>query len=300
VPADVRSEVESAVGQDLSGVPVHRGEDSADAAKALQAKAFHTGGEIHLPEKHGSMSSGEGRNILRHELTHVAQFRRSGGTTPNENSPQGQALEEEAKQVAGSLGSGSRPAAPLRPVSVGGSSAPSGSSSPQRLADPALSHARPAAGVGTSGAPGAARPGSSGAGPTIPPFAQQAAIAAEVRQAALSSGLARPSGGGGVSFASPLQDDDGGPHHTGIQRLADDAPPSSADAASPAGSGPASNVTASALAAGASTGASAASPSLDGAGLDELAGRLYDRIRLRLRRELLVDRERAGALQDLR
>jgi hypothetical protein len=53
--------------------------------------------------------------------------------------------------------------------------------------------------------------------------------------------------------------------------------------------------------AGASAGATAVpNPTLDGAGLDELAGRLYDRIRLRLRRELLVDRERAGALQDLR
>jgi hypothetical protein len=34
--------------------------------------------------------------------------------------------------------------------------------------------------------------------------------------------------------------------------------------------------------------------------LDELARRLYDRIRLRLKRELLIDRERAGALTDLR
>lgn len=33
--------------------------------------------------------------------------------------------------------------------------------------------------------------------------------------------------------------------------------------------------------------------------LDELARRLYDRFRLRLSRELLVDRERAGALTDL-
>lgn len=33
--------------------------------------------------------------------------------------------------------------------------------------------------------------------------------------------------------------------------------------------------------------------------LDELARRLYDRIRSRLRTELLVDRERAGALSDL-
>jgi hypothetical protein len=34
--------------------------------------------------------------------------------------------------------------------------------------------------------------------------------------------------------------------------------------------------------------------------LDELAGRLYDRLRSRLRQELLLDRERAGLLTDFR
>jgi hypothetical protein len=34
--------------------------------------------------------------------------------------------------------------------------------------------------------------------------------------------------------------------------------------------------------------------------MDELAGKLYDRIRNRLKTELLVDRERAGVLTDLR
>jgi hypothetical protein len=34
--------------------------------------------------------------------------------------------------------------------------------------------------------------------------------------------------------------------------------------------------------------------------LDELARKLYDRIRYHLRSELLIDRERAGVLTDLR
>jgi hypothetical protein len=33
--------------------------------------------------------------------------------------------------------------------------------------------------------------------------------------------------------------------------------------------------------------------------LDELARRLYDRLRSRLRQELLIDRERSGMLSDL-
>jgi hypothetical protein len=34
--------------------------------------------------------------------------------------------------------------------------------------------------------------------------------------------------------------------------------------------------------------------------MDELAGRIYDRIRMRFRDELLIDRERAGLLTDVR
>ena len=39
---------------------------------------------------------------------------------------------------------------------------------------------------------------------------------------------------------------------------------------------------------------------LDDSDLDELVLRIYDRLRSRLRRELLVDRERAGLLTDFR
>jgi hypothetical protein len=52
-------------------------------------------------------------------------------------------------------------------------------------------------------------------------------------------------------------------------------------------------------------GSASATPAADAASgptereLDDLARRLYDRIRLRLRRELIVDRERAGVLIDL-
>ena len=52
---------------------------------------------------------------------------------------------------------------------------------------------------------------------------------------------------------------------------------------------------------GASTGGAAPAPGGESPeALDELAGKLYDRIRARLRDELLVDRERAGLLTDVR
>jgi hypothetical protein len=47
-------------------------------------------------------------------------------------------------------------------------------------------------------------------------------------------------------------------------------------------------------------GAAAAEPAAQDEAMDALAGKLYDRIRSRLKSELLVDRERAGLLTDLR
>ncbi|MFL6124652.1 DUF4157 domain-containing protein [Actinophytocola sp.] len=47
-------------------------------------------------------------------------------------------------------------------------------------------------------------------------------------------------------------------------------------------------------------GAGGSAANMDDADLDELAARLYDRLRSRLRTELLVDRERAGMLTDFR
>src|SRR5204862_8356167 len=67
VPPAVQRFVERETGSDLSGVTVHR--DTGAQAAGMQAKAFTVGGEVHLPEHHGSLESGEGRNLLAHELT---------------------------------------------------------------------------------------------------------------------------------------------------------------------------------------------------------------------------------------
>jgi hypothetical protein len=52
--------------------------------------------------------------------------------------------------------------------------------------------------------------------------------------------------------------------------------------------------------AGAGTGPAPGAAAQSPQALDELAGRIYDRIRSRLRDELLVDRERAGLVTDVR
>jgi hypothetical protein len=99
VPADVRTNLEPQLGVDLSGVRVHRGEESGRLAEALDARAFTVGGEVHVPASQGSLASGSGRALLAHELVHVAQQRNLGPNLPDEGSPAGRQLEHEARAM---------------------------------------------------------------------------------------------------------------------------------------------------------------------------------------------------------
>jgi hypothetical protein len=125
VPQAVRVEVERRLRTDLSGTRIHRGGESDSAARDLSASAFTLDREIHVPSHHGPLYSGPGRSLVAHELVHVAQQRRLGGSLPSEDSPAGRALEVEAMTVEAGL-SGARPAAPAPAATFdsGGSSAP--------------------------------------------------------------------------------------------------------------------------------------------------------------------------------
>jgi hypothetical protein len=85
-------------------VKVHRGAAATELSAALDARSFAHDGEIYLPASHGSLTSGTGRSLLAHELTHVAQQRRLGASLPLEHTPHGQALEAEARGAERSPG----------------------------------------------------------------------------------------------------------------------------------------------------------------------------------------------------
>jgi hypothetical protein len=78
------------------GVKVHRDGRASQLSKDLQARSFTHGGEIFLPESHGPLTSGTGKALLAHELTHVGQQRRLGSGLPAEHTPHGKSLEAEA------------------------------------------------------------------------------------------------------------------------------------------------------------------------------------------------------------
>lgn len=83
-------------GSEAPTVKVHRDDTATRLSKSLDARSFTHGGEIYLPSSHGPLTSGKGRSLLAHELTHVTQQRKLGSSLPEEHTPHGGALEAEA------------------------------------------------------------------------------------------------------------------------------------------------------------------------------------------------------------
>lgn len=73
LPAPTRQFFEARMGHDFSRVRVHTGEEAAQSARALQAKAYTTGQQIVFGKGQYDTTSGEGKRLLAHELVHVVQ-----------------------------------------------------------------------------------------------------------------------------------------------------------------------------------------------------------------------------------
>lgn len=84
LPAAERAYFESRLGHDFSHVRVHTNDWAASSAAALNAKAFCVGNELAFANGRYRPGTPEGREVLAHELTHVAQQNRGGGGTPTQ------------------------------------------------------------------------------------------------------------------------------------------------------------------------------------------------------------------------
>jgi len=73
LPGDLRSRFEASLGADLSGVRVHTGAASAQAAGAVGAHAYTTGQDIHFAAGTYDPSSAFGVHLLAHEVAHTVQ-----------------------------------------------------------------------------------------------------------------------------------------------------------------------------------------------------------------------------------
>ncbi len=73
IPEETRNFLEPRFGQDFSNVRIHTGAEADNLNNNLQAKAFTTGSDIFFRDGDYNPNSGDGRELLAHELTHVVQ-----------------------------------------------------------------------------------------------------------------------------------------------------------------------------------------------------------------------------------
>lgn len=71
--AELRSSMEQAFGRDLSAVRVHTGGEADRLSRSLGAEAFTTGSDIYFRDGQYRPETEGGKELLAHELTHVAQ-----------------------------------------------------------------------------------------------------------------------------------------------------------------------------------------------------------------------------------
>jgi Domain of unknown function (DUF4157) len=86
LPSDVRSTMESTMGQGFGNVVVHRDAEAANLASQLGAHAFTTGQDVFFGSGAYDPGSPAGQATLRHELHHTVQ-QSSGAVEGKEWSP---------------------------------------------------------------------------------------------------------------------------------------------------------------------------------------------------------------------
>jgi hypothetical protein len=114
--AGTRGWMEPRLGLDLGDVRVHTGARAADSARAVDARAYTVGRRIVFGAGAYAPASAEGRRLLAHELTHVAQQGAAADASGSlEVGKAGDGAEREAERVSAGLtaegGGDARPAA---------------------------------------------------------------------------------------------------------------------------------------------------------------------------------------------
>ncbi|HJP73307.1 MAG TPA: DUF4157 domain-containing protein [Pseudonocardiaceae bacterium] len=297
VPIELATEFRTRFDIDVTEVPIHRGPAVTTLADAASARAFTQHGEVYLPDEAGELTEPDGRALLAHELVHVAQQRVLGPDLPGESSPGGALLEAAAAGTERWMRGRSAPPPTLIPAVL---RRRLGSDHPDDEPPPA---GPPAAFVHQ---------------PQLLPIPPPAPITeTHVQRAAVE----QPAQHFDLDTLLSSAHADGQQVPTSITAVATEsgpvyltAPRPAASPPDPSGAAPDIDALRGRIEQLASTvdqlaTARPATPEppgeadrrdVDRSDVDELARRLYPRIRDNLRHELIIDRERAGRLSDLR
>ena len=104
--AATRAYFEPRFGHDFSKVRIHAGDQAAESAYAINARAYTVGQHLILGAERPTLHSTEGRKLLAHELTHVVQQKGSPETNASQLKigPAADALEYQAESAADAIG----------------------------------------------------------------------------------------------------------------------------------------------------------------------------------------------------
>jgi hypothetical protein len=100
---ELLQDYESALGVSLGNVHVHTDREADELARAVDARAFTTGTDVYFAQGQFNPGTREGRQLLGHELTHVAQQRGTPTSGPLRVSQPGESLEQEAEAASRGL-----------------------------------------------------------------------------------------------------------------------------------------------------------------------------------------------------
>ncbi len=121
LPEGVRQRFEGSLGADLSGVRLHTGQASNRAARAVGARAFAIGNDIHFAAGQFAPTDPFGLHLLAHEVAHTVQQggRPIAAAAKLEVSRPGDAVEVDADRAADAMVQG----APVRVMALTGAPA---------------------------------------------------------------------------------------------------------------------------------------------------------------------------------
>lgn len=98
--SSTREQVGEALGDPLADVRVHDDSSAGALARSVSARAFTTGTDVFFGDGEYKPGTSEGDRLLAHELSHVVQQRGAPTSGPLEVSEPGDALEQEADEIA--------------------------------------------------------------------------------------------------------------------------------------------------------------------------------------------------------
>ncbi|MDB4969419.1 MAG: hypothetical protein JWN44_5108, partial [Myxococcales bacterium] len=112
LPGSLKAELESRLGASFDEVRVHDDSGAADDARKLGARAFTQGRDVYFGQGKYDPQSAEGKRLIAHELTHVAQQAGAAETSAPTVSAPGSAVEREADRVSHAFADGDRAGTP--------------------------------------------------------------------------------------------------------------------------------------------------------------------------------------------